>query len=60
MPGDRPRSGRPADCDIEALLVLLEGNPRIATRELEVELGCTHTTLEYRLHQLGKVSKHGS
>ena len=57
---DRIRSGRPADCDIEALLALAEDNPRITISELEVELGCTHTTIEYRLHQLGKVSKHGS
>jgi transposase len=57
---DQPRSGRPVECDIEALLALVEDNPRITTRELAMELGCYHFTIEYHLEQLGKVSKLGT
>jgi hypothetical protein len=57
---DQPRSGCPVECDIETLLALVKDNPWITTRELETELGCHHSTIEYHLEQLGKVSKLGT
>src|SRR4051812_41010404 len=54
---DQPRSGRPVECDIAALRDLVEDNPRFSTRELEMMLGCHHSTIEDQLKQLGEVSK---
>ena len=51
---DHPRSGRPLECDVERLQVLIEDNPRLTTRELSTMLGCNYSTIDRQLHQNGK------
>jgi histone-lysine N-methyltransferase SETMAR len=57
---DHPRSGRPLECDVERLQMLIEDNPRLTTRELSTMLGCNQSTIDHHLHQMGKVNKLGS
>ena len=57
---DRPSSGRPMESDIERLKVLVEGNPRLTTRELSTMLGCNQSTIDRHLHEMGKVNKLGT
>lgn len=57
---DRPRSGRPSECDVDELRRLVESDPRQTTRCLASLLGCTHGTVERHLHLIGKVYKYGS
>ena len=56
---DRTRSGYPPDFDEDALCSLLDAEPHLTTREIAATLGCTHGTVEYHLHKLGKVQKLG-
>lgn len=56
---DEPRSGRPSEIDNEELNSELKTNPRQTTRELADKFGCSHTTIEYHLHEMGKVQKLG-
>ncbi|CAG0891464.1 unnamed protein product [Darwinula stevensoni] len=41
---DEPRSGRPSELD-DALLQLVEADPRMTTRDLAAALGCSHSTI---------------
>lgn len=50
---DQERSGRPVKMEDDALLGELQAHPDATTRELAQALGCTHTTIENRLHALG-------
>lgn len=54
------RSGRPSTFDNDELRQLVESDPRLTTREMSSILGCTHTTIERHLTEIGKVSKLGS
>lgn len=56
---DKPRLGRPVEIDDDALLSLVDADPRLTTRELAETLGSSHGTIITHLHQLGKVSKMG-
>ena len=47
---DYPRSGRPLECDLERLQVLMEDNPQLTTRELSIALGCNYSTIDRRSH----------
>ena len=57
--GDRPKSGRPSETDIDVLRDHIESDPRLSSRELAIRLGTTHTTVLRHLHDMGKVSKCG-
>jgi len=56
---DLPRSGRPLEIDIDVLKQLIEEDPRLTTRCLAERLGCSHTTVEKHLAELGKTWKYG-
>ena len=56
---DKPRSGRPSEIDIEDLKALIERDPRLTTQCLAEQLGCSHTTIERHLSDLGKTWKYG-
>ncbi|CAF1574535.1 unnamed protein product, partial [Didymodactylos carnosus] len=51
---DSPRSGRPTEIDLDQLKQLIEDDPRLATRCVAKQLGCSHTTIETHLNELGK------
>lgn len=59
MLDDKPRSGRPVELDIDKLKALIEEDPRLTTRCLAERLGCSHTTIENHLSNLGKTCKYG-
>jgi hypothetical protein len=52
---DLPRSGRPPEVDTDLLQQLIEEDPRLTTRCLAEQLGCSHTVMEKHLIQLGPV-----
>jgi [histone H3]-lysine36 N-dimethyltransferase SETMAR len=56
---DKPRSGRPVDLDVADLKALIESDPRQTTRCLAEQLGCSHTTIERHLSDLGKTYRYG-
>ena len=56
---DLPRAGRPLEVDIDVLKQLIEEDPRLTTRCLAERLGCSHTTVETHLGELGKTWKYG-
>ena len=53
------RSGRPIEVDLDRLKQLIEDDPRLKTRCLAEQLGCSHTTAETYLNELGKTWKYG-
>lgn len=56
---DLPHTGRPSEVDIDHLKQLIEEDPRMTTRCLAEQLGCSHTTVETHLADLGKTWKYG-
>ena len=56
---DQPRSGRPAEVDIDFLKQQIEEDPRLTTRCLVELLECSHTAMEKHLADLGKTWKYG-
>ena len=56
---DQPRSGRPVEVDLDLLRQEIEQDPRLTTRCLADRLGCSHTTIETYLAELGKSWKYG-
>ena len=56
---DLPRAGRPLEVDIDVLKQLIEEDPRLTTRCLAERLGCSHTTVETHLGELGTTWKYG-
>jgi hypothetical protein len=56
---DLPRSGRPLEVDTDLLKQLIEEEPRLTTRSLAEQLGCSHTAVEKHLIQLDKVWRYG-
>ena len=57
---DEPHPGRPSEVNIQLLEQLIENDPRQTSRGLAVELGCSHTTIEKHLHEIGKKWKYSS
>jgi transcriptional regulator of aromatic amino acid metabolism len=51
---DLPRSGRPPEMDMDVLKQLIEEDPSLTTWRLAGRLGCSHTTVETHLGELGK------
>ena len=51
--------GRPVEVDLDRLKQLIENAPRLTTRCLAEQLGCSHTTVETHLNELGKTWKYG-
>ena len=56
---DLPRSGRPLEVDVDTLKQLIEQDPRLTSRCLAEQLGCSHTTVEKHLNELGKTWRYG-
>ncbi|CAF1552105.1 unnamed protein product, partial [Adineta ricciae] len=56
---DLPRSGRPFELDVDLLKQLIEEDPRLTSRYLAEQLGCSHTVVEKHLNKLGKRWKYG-
>ena len=56
---DLQHSGRPLEVNIDVLKQLSEEDPRLTTRCLSERLGCSHTTVETHLSELGKMWKYG-
>ena len=57
---DRPRSGRPSEVDLDAMLSLVEADPKATTRSLAATLHCSNAAINNHLHSIGKVLKMGS
>ncbi|CAF1553790.1 unnamed protein product, partial [Adineta ricciae] len=56
---DLPRSGRPLELDVDLLKQLIEQDPRLTSRYLAKQLGCSYTAVEKHLNELGKRWKYG-
>ena len=56
---DLPRPGRPLEVDVDHLKQLIEQDPRLTSRCLAEQLGCSHTAIEKRLSELGKTWRYG-
>jgi [histone H3]-lysine36 N-dimethyltransferase SETMAR len=56
---DLPRPGRPLEVDVDLLQQLIEQDPRLTSRCLAEQLGCSHTAVEKHLHGLGKTWRYG-
>ena len=50
---DLPHTGRPLQVNVDVLKQFIEEDPRLTTRCLAEQLGCSHTTVETHLHELG-------
>ena len=57
---DRSRFGRPLESDVERIKVLIEANSQMTACELSVMLECNQSTIDRRLHDIGKVNKLGT
>ena len=57
---DLPRSGRPLELDVNLLEQLIEEEPRLTSRCLAEQLGCSHTTVEKHLNRLGKTWRYAA
>ena len=56
---DLLRPGRPLEVDVDHLKQLIEQDPRLNSRCLTEQLGCSHTAVEKHLNELGKTWKYG-
>jgi histone-lysine N-methyltransferase SETMAR len=56
---DLPRPGRPLELDVDLLKQLIEQDPRLTSRCLAEQLGCSHTAVEKHLNELGKTWRYG-
>ena len=56
---DQHRSGRPLEVDLDLSKQLIEQDPRLTTRCLAEQLGCSHITVQKHLGDLGKTWKYG-
>jgi len=56
---DLPRPGRPLEVDVDLLKQLIEQDPRLTSRCLAEQLGCSHTAVEKHLNELGKTWRYG-
>ena len=51
---DLPRPSRSLEVDVDHLKQLIEQDPRLTSRCLAEQLGCSHTAVEKHLNKLGK------
>ena len=58
-PDDLPRPVRPLEVDVDHLKQLIEQDPRLTSRCLADQLGCSHTAVEKHLNELGKTWRYG-
>ena len=56
---DLPRFGRPMELDVELLKQLIEEDPRLTSRYLAGQFGCSHTAVEKHLNELGETWRCG-
>ena len=56
---DPSRSVTPIEVDLDRLKQLIEDDPRLMTRCLAEQPGCSHTTVKTYLNELGKTRKYG-
>ena len=56
---DLPRSGRPLEMNMDRLKHLIEQDPRLTSRCLAEQLGCSHTAVENHMNELGKTWRYG-
>ena len=56
---DEQRSGKPRQLTSDDLQALLDENPRQAIRELAETLHVDQSTVDRRLHEMGKIQKAG-
>lgn len=56
---DQPHPGPAVKLEMEALEDAVEEDPRQTTRCLAERLNCDHSTVERRLHDLGRIWKYG-
>lgn len=56
---DQPHPGPAVLVDVDGLEAAIEEDPRLTTRCLADRFGCDHTTVERRLHALGRTWKYG-
>ena len=54
-----PRPGRPLEVDEDRLKQLIEQDPRLTSRCLAEQLGCSHAAVEKHLNELGKTWRYG-
>ena len=52
---DEPRSGRPSEIDDQALLQLVETDPRQTTRQMATALGCNNSTISRHLECINQL-----
>ena len=56
---DLSRPGRSLEVDVDHLKQLIEQDPRLTSRCLAEQLGCSHTAVEKHLNELGKTWRYG-
>ncbi|CAF4641069.1 unnamed protein product [Rotaria socialis] len=56
---DLPRPGKPLKVDVDLLKQLIEQDPRLTSRCLVEQLGCSHTVVEKHLNELDKKWRYG-
>lgn len=57
---EKPHTGRLVEVEIDRLMELIDQDPRLSSRELGEELGCSHMTIQRHLHEAGKQWKYGA
>ena len=56
---DLPRPGRSLEVDVDHIKQLTEQDPRLTSRCLAAQLGCSHTALDKHLNEFGKTRRYG-
>ena len=56
---DLLRSGRPLELDVDLLKQFIEEDPRLTSRYLPKQLGCSHTAVDKHLNESDKTWKYG-
>ena len=56
---DKPHPGASVTIDVDRLLEVIEDDPRLSSRELAKEFGCSHVTITHHLKEIGKSWKCG-
>ena len=54
-----PRPGRPLEMDMDHLKQFIEQHPRLTSRCLAAQLGCSRTAVQNHLTELGKTWRYG-
>ena len=56
---DLPRPGTSLEVDVDHVKQFIEQDPRLTSRGLAEQLGCSHTAVEKHLNELGKTWRYG-